>query len=81
MKFSEIAEPLRNRGYVEKETTDHHRVFYEFGVMDFLYSLVAKKFEFDYHDGEAEEITMTEYRFGNTTFKTIKTVEELYDSL
>ena len=81
MKFTEIAEALRKRGYIDKETADHHRVFYEFGVMDFLYSEVAKKFEFDYNDGEVGEVIMTQYWFGTTTFKTIKTIEELYDNI
>ena len=43
MEFSEIAGFLRKLGYIDKEVTDHHRVFYEFDTMDFLYSDVAKK--------------------------------------
>ena len=81
MEFSEIAGFLRKLGYNEKETTDHHRVFYEFNTMDFLMSEVAKKYEMDYNDGEVEEITMTQYWFGKTVFKKIKTLEELYDSV
>ena len=81
MKFTDVAEQLRKRGYIDKETTDHHRVFYEFGVMDFLYSETAKKFEFDYHDGEVDEIFMTQYWFGTTTLKKITTIEELYDNI
>ena len=81
MKFSDIADALWKRGYIDREHVDHHRVFYEFGTMDFLYSDVAKKFEFDYHDGEVDEVVMTQYWFGTTTFKTIKTIEELYDNI
>lgn len=81
MKFSEIAGFLRKLGYNDKETTDHHIVFYEFNTMDFLMSEVAKKYEMDYNDGEVEEITMTQYWFGKTEFKKIKTLEELYDSV
>ncbi len=77
MKFSEVVEPFRKRGYVEKETLENHRVFYEFGTLDFLTSEVAKKFEFDYKDGAVEEITMTQYWFGSTTFKKITTIDEL----
>ena len=81
MKFSEIAGFLRKCGYIDKETVDHHRVFYEFSTMDFLYSNVAKKYDMDYKDGEVDEVIMTQYWFGTTTFKTIKTIEELYDSI
>ena len=81
MQFSEIAELLRKRGYTEREPKDHYRVFYEFGVMDFLYSDVAKRYEMEYHDGEVDEVVMTQYWFGNTEFKHIKTLEELRDSL
>ena len=77
MKFSDVVEPLRKRGYVEKDTLENHRVFYEFGTLDFLTSDVAKKFEFDYKDGAVDEITMTQYWFGSTTFKKIDTIEEL----
>ena len=81
MEFSEIAGFLRKLGYIDKETTDHHRVFYEFDTMDFLYSDAAKKYEMDYKDGNVEEIIMTQYWFGKTEFKHIKTLEELRDSL
>ena len=81
MEFSEIATFLRKRGYTEKETVDHHRVFYEFGVMDFLYSDVAKKFECDYEDGKVEKVIMTQYWFNTTTFKEITTLDELYESI
>ena len=74
MKFSEIAELLRKRGYVEREPKDHYRIFYEFGAMDFLYADVAKKYEMEYRDGEVNEVVMIEYRFGETEFKYIKTV-------
>ncbi len=77
MKFSEVVELFRTRGYVEKKTLENHRVFYEFGTLDFLTSDVAKKFEFDYKDGAVEEITMTQYWFGSTTFKKIITIDEL----
>ena len=81
MEFSEIAGFLWKCGYVDKEPKDHYRVFYEFGTMDFLYSDVAKKFEFEYHDGKVEKVIMTQYWFGKTEFKEITTLEELYDSI
>lgn len=77
MKFTDVVELLRKRGYVEKETCDHYRVFYEFGTLDFLTSDVAKKFEFSYEDGVIEEVTMTQYWFGTTTFKKITGIDEL----
>ena len=81
MKFTDVVEPLRKRGYVEKDTLENHRVFYEFGTLDFLTSDVAKKFEFDYKDGTVEEITMTQYWFGSTTFKKISTIDELLQNV
>lgn len=81
MEFSEIAGFLRKIGYTEREPFDHHRVFYEFGTMDFLYSDVAKKFECDYFDGKVDKVVMTQYWFGTTSFKEILTIEELYDSV
>lgn len=81
MRFVDIAEVLRKCGYTEKEVGDHHRVFYEFGMMDFLYSDTAKRYEMDYFDGDVEEVVMTQYWFGTTTFKHIKSIEELKDSL
>ena len=81
MKFTDVVEPLRKRGYVEKDTLENHRVFYEFGTLDFLTSDVAKKFEFDYKDGVVEEITMTQYWFGTTTFKKISTIDELLQNV
>ena len=81
MWFDEIAEFLRRHGYTEKEPLGHHRVFYEFGTMDFLYSDVAKKYECDYKDGKVEKLIMTQYWFGTTTFREITDIEELYDSI
>ena len=81
MKFSEIADVLRKRGYTDYETTDHHRVFYEFGKMDFLYNDCAKKFDLDYYDGKVEKVVMTQFWFGHTYFKGITTIEELKQSL
>ena len=81
MKFSDIAECLRKHGYTEKETLPHHLVFYEFGTMNFLISDIAKKYEMDYFDGEVEKVVMTQYWFGTTEFKTILTLDELYNSL
>lgn len=49
--------------------------------MDFLYADVAKKYEMEYRDGEVNEVVMIQYRFGETEFKYIKTLEELRDSL
>ena len=77
MQFSDIADLLRKRGYTERETVERHRVFYEFGTMDFLYNDVAKKFECDYKDGKVDKIVMTQYWFGSTTFKDIYDLEEL----
>ncbi len=81
MKFIDIAEFLRKRGYTEYETKDHHMVFYEFGKMDFLYNDCAKRFEFDYYDGEVDKVVMTQYWFNTTSFKDIFTIEELQQSL
>ena len=81
MKFSELAGFLRKCGYTEYETTEKHRVFYEFDKMDFLYSDCAKKFDVDYEDGEAKKVVMTQYWFGKTMFKNITTLDELYDSI
>ena len=81
MTFIEIADTLRKRGYTDYETIDHHRVFYEFGKMDFLYNDCAKRFDMDYYDGKVEKVVMTQYWFGKTTFKDIFTVEELIKSL
>ena len=81
MKFSEIADVLRKRGYTDYDTTDHHRVFYEFGKMDFLYNDCAKKFDLDYYDGKVEKVVMTQFWFGHTYFKDITTIEELKQSL
>ena len=77
MKFSDIADILRKRGYIDYETIDHHRVFYEFDKLDFLYNDCAKKFEFDYFDGNIEKVVMTQYWFGTTTFKDITNLDEL----
>lgn len=81
IEFSEIARFLRKCGYSDYETKDHHRVFYEFDKLDFLYSECAKRFECDYYDGKVEKVVMTRYWFGNTYFKDIFTLEELYDSI
>lgn len=81
MKFSEIADVLRKRGYTDYDTTDHHRVFYEFGKMDFLYNDCAKKFDLDYYDGKVEKVVMTQFWFGHTYFKDIFTIDELKQSI
>ena len=81
MTFQEVAEFLRKRGYTEYDTVENHRVFYEFGKMDFLYNDCAKKFDVDYKDGDAKKVVMTQYWFGRTTFKDITTLEELYASV
>lgn len=81
MKFSEIATFLRKRGYTDYETTDHHRVFYEFGKMDFMYNDCAKKFDLDYKDGNVEKVIMTQFWFGTTSFKDIFTIEDLENSI
>ena len=77
MQFKEIAEILRKRGYIDYETISHHRVFYEFDKLDFLYNECVKKFEFDYFDGNVEKIIMTQFWFGTTNFKEISTIDEL----
>lgn len=81
MKFSEIATFLRKHGYTDYETIPNHRVFYEFGKMDFLYNDCAKKFDLDYKDGDVEKVVMTQFWFGTTTFKDISTLEELKNSI
>ena len=77
MKFSAVVEHLRKRGYSETEPKENYRVFYEFGTLDFLITDAGKKFECRYKDDEVEDLTMTLYWFGTTTFKTITTIEEL----
>ena len=81
MEFSEFAGFLRKVGYSDYETTENHRVFYEFDKMDFLYNDCAKRFEMDYKNGEVEKIVMTQYWFQTTYFKDIFTIEELIKSL
>ena len=81
MNFAEIATFLRRIGYVDYETIPNHRVFYEFGKMDFMYNDCAKKFDLDYIDGKVEKIVMTQFWFGKTTFKDIFTIEELENSI
>ena len=77
MTFFEAADILRKRGYVERETGDRRRTFYEFDTWDFLTSDVAKKFDIEYKDGEVEKMVCTQYFFGTTTFKEINDLEEL----
>ena len=81
MNFSEFAGFLRKVGYSDYETTENHRVFYEFSKTDFLYSNCAKKFDVDYKDGKITKAVMTQYWFGTTTFKDINTLDDLYDSI
>ena len=81
MKFSEIAEFLRKRGYVEYETKDHHMVFYEYNKLDFLYIDCAKRYEFDYYDGNVDKVVMTQYWYNTTYFKDIFSMEELEQSI
>ena len=81
MKFSEIATFLRRIGYVDYETILNHRVFYEFGKMDFMYNDCAKKFDMDYKDGNVEKVVMTQFWFGTTSFKDIFTIEDLENSI
>ncbi len=77
MKFGEVAEIFRKRGYCEREIKEGYRVFYEFGVMDFLYSDTAKRFEVFYKDVDVEKIVMTQYWFKTTEFRDIETLEDL----
>lgn len=78
MTFFEAADILRKRGYVERETGDRRRTFYEFSTWDFLISDVAKKFDIEYdEDGVVEKLVYTQYFFGTTTFKEINDLEEL----
>ena len=81
MKFSEIATFLRRIGYVDYETILNHRVFYEFGKMDFMYNDCAKKFDMDYKDGNVKKVVMTQFWFGTTSFKDIFTIEDLENSI
>ena len=81
MKFSEIATFLRRIGYVDYETILNHRVFYEFGKIDFMYNDCAKKFDMDYKDGNVEKVVMTQFWFGTTSFKDIFTIEDLENSI
>ena len=81
MSFDEIAAFLSRCGYSGYDTKENHRVFYEFGKTNFLYSKCAKKFDFDYIDGNVEKVVMTQYWLGTTTFKDIYTIEELEDSI
>ena len=81
MEFSEIAGFLWKCGYSDREPREKHRVFYEYGIMDFLYGDDVKKFEFDYDDGKVEKVIITHYYCGTTTFKEITSIEELYDSI
>ena len=81
MKFSEIATFLRKYGYTDYETIPNHRVFYEFGKMDFMYNECAKKFDMDYKDGNVEKVVMTQFWFGATTFKDIFTIKDLENSI
>lgn len=81
MKFSEIVTFLRRIGYVDYETKQNHRVFYEFGKMDFMCNECSKKFDMDYKDGNVEKIVMTQFWFGTTSFKDIFTIEDLENSI
>lgn len=81
MEFSKFAGFLRKAGYSDYETTENHRVFYEFNKMDFLYSDCAKKYDVDYKDGKITKAVMTQYWFGKTMFKDITTLNELYGSI
>ena len=81
MTFAEVAEFLRKRGYSDYEIKDHYRVFYEFDKMDFLYNDCAKKYDVEYADGIVIKITMTQFWFGKTEIRELKTFEELQNSL
>ena len=81
MKFSDIADLLWKHGYTDYETIPNHRVFYEFGKMDFMYNECAKKFDMDYKDGNVEKVVMTQFWFGTTTFKDIFTIKDLENSI
>lgn len=81
MSFEEFADLLRKRGYTEKEVKENFCVFYEFGVMDFLYSDCAKKYEVEHKDGEITKAVMVQYWFGTTNFKEIGSIDQLRDSL
>lgn len=81
MEFSEVAGFLRKCGYSEGEINETHRVFYEFGKMDFLYSGCAKKYDVESADGTVTKLTMTQYWFGKTEIKQLNTIDELYDSI
>ncbi len=81
MNLNDVIEPLIKRGYVERDPKENKKVFYEFGLQNFMVSDIAKKLEFTYKDGVVEEVVLTQYWFGNTTFKTITTIEELLNNI
>ena len=81
MNLNDVIEPLRKKGYVERDPKENKKVFYEFGLQNFMVSDIAKKLEFTYKDGVVEEVVLTQYWFGSTTFKTIATIEELLNNI
>ena len=81
MKFFDVADFLRKRGYCEYDIKKNTRVFYEYERLDFLHEECAKKFEVEYWNGEVKKIIMTQYWFGKTEFKNITTLDELYKSV
>lgn len=81
MNLNDVIEPLIKRGYVERDPKENKKVFYEFGLQNFMVSDIAKKLEFTYKDGVVDEVVLTQYWFGSTTFKTITTIEELLNNI
>ena len=81
MNLNDVIEPLIKRGYVERDPKENKKVFYEFGLQNFMVSDIAKKLEFTHKDGVVDEIVLTQYWFGSTTFKTITTIEELLNNI
>lgn len=77
MKLNEIVNLFTQRGYTDREPKDHYKIFYEFDIMDFLYSDCTKKFEFEYKDNNVEKVVMVRYWFGNTEVKEITAIDEL----
>lgn len=77
MKFAEVAEILRKRGYTEREPKENYRTFYEYNSLDFLRVDCAKRFEVYYKDTEVEKIVLTQYWYNSTEFRDIETLEDL----
>ena len=81
MKYDEVVELLRKRGYEEDFILEGYLVFREFGKLDFLYSDCTKKFDVIRTNDGTADVTMTQYWFETTTIKHINTFEELKSAI